>query len=99
MSVFHRVEDIYTMEAALFFRRVVCLPAYDGALARQYERQRDSVASVVSAHQAAPADTEEAAWAAHRAKAYSRFLAPGETATVVSANEALSLAASMTGGS
>ncbi len=83
MSVFHRVEDIYTMEAALFFRRVACLPAYDGAVAAQHERQREKVDRVLSAVAAPVLDQEEAAWAAHRAKLW-----PGQDIRIVSASEA-----------
>lgn len=76
MSVFHRVEDIYTMNSALFFRRVACLPAYDGAVAAQHTRQQDTVREV---QRAAPvAQDEEALWEQYRARRYAKYLPQGE---------------------
>jgi hypothetical protein len=93
MSVFHRIESIYTMSAVVFLRRVQHLPAYDGALAarlRREQTQRDpNPAAPVSGQQAV---TEDALWAAHRQRAYAKFLSPGESVREVSVREGLALA-------
>lgn len=47
MSVFHRVDDIYSMPGPLFFSRAYRLPAYQGVMqarvaeAQERERKRD----------------------------------------------------------
>lgn len=88
MSVFHRIEDIYTMDAALFFRRAQCLTAYDGAVAAQSNRQQDEVSTIVNTAVQGAVDEEAAAWARHRAKRW-----PGQEVTIVSPMQALSEAA------
>ena len=93
MSVFHRIEDVYTMSAVTFFRRVELLPAYDGALTARLRREQSRTTQDSGA--AAPArqtDDEDALWAAHRQRAYSRFLNPGEVPRDVSVSEGLALA-------
>ncbi len=39
MSAFHRIDDIWTMEAGKFFRYAYRLPAYQGAMRARAERQ------------------------------------------------------------
>lgn len=70
------------MEASLFFRRVLCLPAYDGALAAQYQRQRDEQPNLAPARPAPVPDAEDAAWAA----AFGAMF-PGEQITTVGADQ------------
>lgn len=93
MSAFHRVDDIYTMEAAVFFRRAKCLPAYNGALWQRLRHEQSQAAQNPPA--AAPvqqADDEEALWAQYRQRAYAKFLKPGEVPRQVSVSEGLALA-------
>lgn len=92
MSVFHRVEDIYTMRADLFFRRAVCLAAYDGAVAARRDEQVELAAQDVRRRvQPAPATTEDQLWEAHRQKHYAKFLAPGERISEVGVDEFMSI--------
>lgn len=97
MSVFHRVDDIYTMEAATMIRRVSCLAAYDGAVAAQAARQRREAAQQPQVSNGTPAtapvDDEEAMWAAYRQQRYAKFLKPGERPREVSVAEGMSIAA------
>lgn len=96
MSVFHRIEDVYTMNAVTFLRRAVLLPAYDGAVrlavrrlaekAGKEESEPPAVASV------AQADDETALWAAYRQQKYAKFLKPGEQPRTVSVAEGIALA-------
>lgn len=96
MSVFHRVDDIYTMEAGMLFSRVACLSAYDGAVAAQAARQQREAVPAPSNTSAAPVaaqvDDEEALWAAHRMRRYADFLKPGERPRQVPIGEGLALA-------
>jgi hypothetical protein len=96
MSVFHRVEDITTMRADVFVRRAQCLMAYDGAVRQEARRQAleqaqgpQDTGRTVSGTQA---PDEDALWAAHRQRAYSKFLAPGEVPKEVSVAEGIALA-------
>lgn len=93
MSAFHRVDDIYTMEAAVFFRRVQCLPAYNGALWHRLRReQSEATQNPPISSPVQQVDDEEALWAQHRQHAYAKFLKPGEVPRQVSINEGLALA-------
>jgi hypothetical protein len=96
MSVFHRVDDIYAMEVTVFFRRVECLTAYDGAVAAQAARQQREATRRPSESGAAPvvaqADDEDALWDAYRQQRYAKFLKPGETPRLVSVSEGVQLA-------
>jgi hypothetical protein len=91
MSVFHRVEDIYTMRADRFFRRVSCLAAYDGALATRKTDQERADVQVRRATQPAAELTEEQAWDAYRRKHYAKYLEPGERIGTVDLNQFLDL--------
>lgn len=93
MSAFHRVDDIYTMEAVVFFRRAKCLPAYNGALWHRLRREQSQADQNLPV--AAPvrqADDEEALWAQHRQRAYAKFLKPGEKPRQVSVVDGIKLA-------
>lgn len=101
MSVFHRIDDIYTMEATVFMRRVDQLAAYDGALRlavrhQHAHKQQMAVAvsdnSVIDRPVATEAD-EAALWDAYRQQRYAKFLAPGERPRQVSVEEGMKMAA------
>lgn len=93
MSVLHRVEDIYVMRADLLMRRVAHLPAYEGALRARLRRvQRQDVDQPSLPSPVLQEPDEEALWAAHRQRAYAKFLAPGEVPRQVSPQEGLALA-------
>ncbi len=83
------------MESALLFRRAVCLPAYDGALAarksQQLDQQRPRIQDVSE-------DEEAAALARHRQKVYAEFLEPGETPQSASIAECMQTVSEMTWG-
>lgn len=45
MSVFHRVDDIYSMEGPRFFKMVWRLPAYAGVMSARLEEERQKPSS------------------------------------------------------
>ena len=96
MSVFHRIEDIYTMNAFVFVRRALLLPVYEGAVRGAVRRlaekaaQRDTDTPNVA--RVAQEDDEAALWAAYRQRKYAKFLKPGEVPRVVSVAEGMALA-------
>jgi hypothetical protein len=61
MSVFHRVDDLDALTAAVFLPRMVRLPHYDGAVRHVLRREGEQPSTAVSAPARATAPAEQAA--------------------------------------